>query len=77
MRKEYFLIIDTETTNNIVQPLPYDIGYAICDRKGNIELTRSFMVAEMFLDNKDLLQTAYYSEKLSQYWEDLKQGKGN
>lgn len=74
-KKEYFLILDTETANGIEQPLPYDIGYAVCDRLGNIELTRSFVVAEIFLDNKDLMQSAYFAEKIPLYWEDIKAGK--
>lgn len=73
-QKEKFLIIDTETCNTIEQPLPYDIGYAICDRQGNIYLKRSFVVAETFLDMKDVMKSAYFSEKIPQYWEDIKQG---
>lgn len=75
MKKEYFLVLDTETANSIEQPLPYDIGYAICDRQGNIKITRSFVVAEIFLDNKDLMQSAYFAEKIPQYWKDIKSGK--
>jgi hypothetical protein len=74
-QKELFMVLDTETANSVEEPLPYDIGYAICDRHGNIELTRSFVVAEIFLDNKDLMQTAYYAAKIPQYWEDIKSGK--
>lgn len=74
-KKEKFLVIDTETCNTIEQPLPYDIGYAICDRYGNIYLKRSYVVAEMFLDKQDLMQSAYFAEKIPQYWEDIKQGK--
>lgn len=74
-QKELFMVLDTETANSVEEPLPYDIGYAICDRHGNIELTRSFVVAEIFLDNKDLMQTAYYAVKIPQYWEDIKSGK--
>ena len=74
-KKELFLVIDTETTNTIEQPLCYDIGYAICDRKGNIYEERSNVVAEMFIDHKVLMISAYYAEKLPQYWEDLKNGK--
>jgi hypothetical protein len=74
-RKELFLVIDTETTNTIEQPLCYDIGYAICDRQGNIYEERSYVVAEMFIEHKDLMKSAYYAEKLPQYWEDLKNGK--
>lgn len=73
-KKEMFLVIDTETANTIEQPLPYDIGYAICDRYGNIVVERSFVVAEIFLDYKEMMKTAYYAEKLPKYWEDIKNG---
>lgn len=73
-KKEWYLVVDTETCNTIEQPMPYDIGYAICDRYGNIAVERSFVVAEMFLDHKDLMKSAYYAEKLPQYWEDIKNG---
>ena len=74
-RTEKFLIIDTETCNTIEQPLPYDIGYAVCDRKGNIYLKRSFIVAEVFLDMADVMKSAYYAVKIPNYWEDIKNGK--
>lgn len=74
-KKEIYLVIDTETCNIIEQPFVYDVGYALCDRMGNIFLTRSFVVSEMFLDNKDLMQSAYYSNKIPSYWEDIKNGK--
>ena len=74
-KKELFLIIDTETTNSIEQPLCYDIGYAICDRQGKIYLERSYIVSEIFLDNKDLMKSAYYANKIPNYWEDIKSGK--
>ena len=73
-KKEMFLVIDTETANTIEQPLPYDIGYAICDRYGNIVIERSFVVAEIFLDHKEMMKSAYYAEKLPKYWEDIKNG---
>lgn len=75
MKKEYFLVLDTETANTIEQPLPYDIGYAICDRHGDIQVKQSFVVAEMFLDNRELMQSAYYAEKIPKYWEDIKSGR--
>ena len=74
-QKERYLVIDTETCNTIEQPLVYDIGYAICDRHGNIEVERSFVVAEVFIDMADVMKSAYYAEKLPKYWEDLKNGK--
>lgn len=73
-KKEMYLVIDTETANTIEQPLPYDIGYAICDRHGNIKVERSFVVAEIFLDHKEMMKSAYYAEKIPHYWEDIKNG---
>ena len=73
-RKEMFLVIDTETCNTVRQPLPYDIGFAICDRMGNIAEERSYVVAETFLDMKDTMKSAYFAEKIPQYWEDIKNG---
>ena len=73
--KEMLLVVDTETCNSVEQPIPYDIGYAICDRSGKIYLERSFVVAETFLDMKDVMKSAYYAEKIPQYWEDIKTGK--
>lgn len=74
-KKELFMVVDTETCNTIEQPLPYDIGYVICDRQGNIYAAHSYIVAETFLDMKDVMNSAYYAEKIPSYWEDIKSGK--
>lgn len=76
-KKEMYLVIDTETANSLEQPLPYDIGYAICDRYGHIYVKRSFVVAEIFLDFKgqELMTSAYFAEKIPNYWNDIKAGK--
>lgn len=74
-KKEYFLIVDVETCNSLEEPLPYDIGYCICDRSGKIYVERSFVVADIFLDMQDVMQSAYYHEKIPNYWEDLKNRK--
>ena len=74
-KKEMYLVIDTETCNTLEQPLVYDIGYAICDRFGDIVIERSFVVADVFLDFRDVMKSAYYAEKIPQYWEDIKSGK--
>lgn len=73
-RREMFLVIDTETCNTVEQPLPYDIGFAICDRMGRIVEERSYVVAETFLDMKETMKSAYFAEKIPQYWEDIKNG---
>lgn len=74
-KKNYYLVIDTETANGLEQPLVYDVGFAIIDKKGNIYETFSYIVYDIFCQMKDLMQTAYYAEKISQYEQDLKDGK--
>lgn len=73
-QKEHFLIVDVETCNSLEEPLVYDIGYAICDNEGNIKSSGSYMVAEVFLNMRDVMQSAYYKEKIPAYWEDIKNG---
>ncbi|MCD8201879.1 MAG: hypothetical protein LUD47_07435 [Clostridia bacterium] len=73
-KKHYFVVLDTETTNTIEQPICYDIGWTITDRNGDIFLKRSFIIGEIFLDEKSMMQSAYYAEKIPQYWEDIKAG---
>ncbi len=35
-RKSYYLTIDTETANNLDNPIVFDIGGAVHDKKGNV-----------------------------------------
>ena len=76
-RKKYIMVLDVETTNNIMSKgapndgLVYDIGFTIIDKKGNIYAKRSFAIQEIF-DWKELMSTAYYYKKLPKYYEKLK-----
>ena len=69
-----FMVVDTETTNSLDDPICYDVGFAIVDRIGNVLEQYSFVVADVFLD-KDLMTSAYFVEKIPQYWEDIKNKK--
>lgn len=71
---EKFIVIDTETTNSIDDPIVYDIGFAVVDRTGKVYETHSYAIADVILDN-EMMSTAYYIEKLPQYWEEIKNGK--
>ena len=73
-RKNYYLLIDVETAGGLDKKLIYDIGMAIIDKKGNIYEERSFLIKEIF-DNKSLMNTAYYKEKIPMYLEGLKKGE--
>ena len=75
MSKNYYLTIDTETANSLEDPIVYDIGGAIHDKQGNVYETFSFVIYETFVLCADLMQTAYYAEKIPMYEEQLKNGK--
>ena len=73
--KNYYLVIDTETANSLDEPLTYDIGFAVIDKKGNIYETFSYIVSEVFYGMRDVMQSAYYATKISKYEEDIANGK--
>lgn len=82
-RISYKIVIDTETCpidKDLTDVLPtnmwaYDCGWAVVDKRGNVYRTRSFVNADIFLDEKDLMKSAYYAEKIPRYWEDIKAGR--
>lgn len=82
-RKKYLVGLDTETCNGIMvgdkldltQSLVYDIGWDICDKKGNIYKTRSFVVYEVFCGMSDVMTSAYYADKIPMYWEQITSGE--
>ena len=69
-----FLVIDTETCNSIDDPFCYDIGFAVVDAYGKVYETHSYVVADVFLD-QDLMASAYFADKVPQYWDEIKSGK--
>ena len=71
---EKFIVLDTETTNSLDDPIVYDVGFAVVDENGKIYEKHSYVVADVFLDS-DLMSYAYFAEKIPQYWEDIKSGK--
>ena len=72
---EKFIVIDTETANSIDDPIVYDIGGAIHDKKGNVYETFSFVIYETFVGMKDVMKSAYYAKKIPMYEEQLKSGE--
>lgn len=81
-RKKYGLIIDTETANTLQEGnkldmrfvLPYDIGFAVIDTRGNIYEKGSYLIKEIFCDERELMKTCYYAKKIPMYLEDIKNG---
>ena len=82
-RINYLIGLDTETCNGLVvddkldlsQSLVYDLGWAITDKRGRIYETRSYIIAEIFCEMKDVIKSAYYAEKIPNYWDEIKSGK--
>ena len=83
-RHIYGIMLDTETANTIEEDdgkvnmryvLPYDIGFAIIDTYGRIYETHSFVNSDIFLKEKELMQSAYYKAKIPQYWREIWEGK--
>ena len=71
---EKFIVVDTETTNSLDDPFCYDCGWAVVDSNGKVYEEHSYVVADIFLD-KEMMNSAYYAEKVPQYWKDIKAGK--
>lgn len=71
---EKFLLVDTETTNGFDDPLCYDVGIAVVDCTGRVYETRSYVVAEIFLNEK-FMSEAFFADKIPQYWEQIKNGE--
>ena len=69
-----YLMIDTETTNDVDCPICYDVGFSVINDEGKTLEKHSYVVADIFLD-KEMMSYAFFSDKIPQYWEDIKAGK--
>ena len=82
-RISYKIVVDTETCPldremEGVTPsnmFTYDIGWAVVDKRGNVYKTASYVVADIFLDEQALMKSAYYADKIPNYWKDIREGK--
>ena len=74
-RRNYIVMLDTETANDLECPLTYDIGWAIVDKWGTVYRKRSFINREIFFLEKELMQSSYYAEKLPIYYKRIANGE--
>ena len=82
-RINYRIVIDTETCpidKDLEMVVPsnmwtYDCGWAVVDKRGKVYKTRSFVNADIFLGERELMQSAYYANKIPMYWERIKSGE--
>ena len=47
-RKKYYIVLDTETANEIPDQLVYDLGFVVTDKQGNIYERYSFIISDIF-----------------------------
>ena len=82
-RISYKIVLDTETCPvdkdfDDVTPQNmwvYDCGWAVVDKRGKVYKTRSFVNADIFLNEKELMKSAYYAKKIPMYQEQIKSGE--
>lgn len=74
-RISYYMVFDTETANGLDDPIVYDIGGAIVDKRGKVYETFSFIVDEVFFGMSDLMKSAYYAEKIPMYENQIANGE--
>lgn len=68
-----YIILDTETTNDIECPLVYDFGFAVIDEQGKVYASYSYVNSDVFCDEK-LMESAYFADKIPSYWKDIQNG---
>ena len=81
-RRKYYIMLDTETCPldkdfDGVMPFNmfvYDCGFAVVDKHGNVYEKYSFVVKDIFFGEKELMNSAYYADKLPLYYEGIKNG---
>lgn len=82
-RRHYVLVLDTETANTHVDEngsldmrdvLVYDLGMQVVDTRGNVYEEVSLVNRDIFVHEKELMESAYYAQKIPRYAEDLRNG---
>lgn len=83
-RIHYIMMMDTETANTLTRAdgsldmtsvFVYDIGWQVTDKRGIVYEQKSYIVKEIFCDEKQLMQSAYYAKKIPQYMQEIAEGK--
>lgn len=82
-RRHYILVVDTETANTIQDEsgldmsnvLVYDCGWQVVDTHGTVYAEASYVNRDIFVYERELMQSAYYAHKIPQYVEDIRAGR--
>lgn len=71
----FILVLDVETANDTTDALVYDIGWRIIDIFGNVCAEGSFVIRDIFIDEHEIMKSAYYANKMDEYSCDIRNGK--
>lgn len=74
-RISYYMVLDTETANSMDDPMMYDIGGAIVDKRGRVYESFSFVIYDVFCADRALFDTAYYAVKRPMYEAQIAHGE--
>ena len=74
-KRKCFLVLDTETCGSLEEPLVYDLGAQVIDLSGHELESASWTIYDIYAGQRELMQTAYYAEKLPQYEVGMKNGQ--
>lgn len=74
-RVSYYMVLDTETANSMDDPMMYDIGGAIVDKRGCVYESFSFVIYDVFCADRALFDTAYYAVKRPMYEAQIARGE--
>jgi len=67
MRAKNYFVMDTETVGLQPRNYVYDLGYTICNKKGEILKERNFLVRDV-ITNPDLMMRAFYAKKVFSFY---------
>ena len=69
-RRNYYIVIDTETFGDMSQPHVYNIGFAVVDKMGRIYETGSYLVSEFWYNRfYDVEQSFYFPPTRQKYFD--------
>lgn len=74
-KREICLVVDVETCGSFGKSLVYDLGVAAVVRAtGEIIERHSLVIADVFFGMSEMMQSAYYADKLPEYHDGIKNG---
>ena len=82
-RRHYILVLDTETANTLTNEkgrldmsnvLVYDCGWQVVDTHGTVYESASYVNRDIFVYEWELMQSAYYSNKIPLYVKEIQAG---